>query len=73
MGELQSFKQSELTLFRGNYPVGGMILILVAKNRMAISSDSGDTDSWVLKKAIEINYVYEPLDLSQFKNLTKIW
>ena len=73
MTELQSFKQSELTLFRGTYLKGEKMLILAAKDRMAVSTDSGDTDSWVLKKGIEINYVYEPLELSQFKNLTKIW
>ena len=73
MTKLQSFKQSELTLFRGTRHEGGRVLILIAKDRMATSTDSGDTDSWVLKKGIEINYVYEPLDLTQFKNLTKIW
>ena len=73
MTELQSFKQSELTLFRGNRHEGEKLLILVAKDRMAVSTDSGDTDLWVAKKRIEVSYVYEPLNLSRFENLTKIW
>ena len=69
----QSFKKSELTLYRGTHLYRGKILILVAKDLMAVSTDSGDTDSWVLKKGIEITYVYEPLDLSNIENLTRIW
>lgn len=73
MAELLSFKQSELTLFRGTRHEGEKLLILVAKNRMAISTDFGDEDPWILKEAIEASYQYEPLNLFQFKNLTKIW
>lgn len=73
MAKLLSFKQSELTLFRGTCPESGKVLILVAEDWMAISTDFGDTDSWVLKKGVEIGYFYDPLDLSRFKNLTKIW
>ena len=69
----QSFKQSELTLFRGTHLDGSGVLILVAKNQMAISTDFGDEDPWILKDNIEVSYLYEPLDLSRFKNLTKIW
>lgn len=73
MHKNQSFKQSELTLFRGTHLDGSGILILVAKDWMAVSSDFGDNDPWVLKEAIEVSYQYEPLNLSRFKNLIKIW
>ena len=73
MAKSLSFKQSELTLFRGIHPDGGRVLILVAKDRMAISTDFGDKDPWVLKDHVENSYQYDPLVLSGFKNLTKIW
>ena len=74
MANMLSFKQSELTLFRGTDPKGGKILILVAGNQMALSTDFGDDDPWVLKDdVIEVSYNYEPLNLSKYTDLEKVW
>ena len=69
---LEAHPLESLTLFSG-VSERTKVLILVSGKRMAVSADSGPDDVWRNKKHIKLRYVYEPLILSNYTNLEKVW
>ena len=70
---LEAYPLESLTLFSG-VSERTKVLILVSGKRMAISTDSGPDDAWRNKEPnIGFPYVYEPLNLSKYTNLEKVW
>ena len=68
----ESYPLESLTLLSGK-SLEENILILVSGWRMAISTDFGPTDPWRNKEHVGLPYVYEPLNLSNYTNLEKVW
>lgn len=68
---LEKHTLESLTLFSGNSS-GAKILLLVVGKRMAISTDFGEDDPW-RNKLITQPYVFEPLNLSNYTDLEKVW
>lgn len=69
--ELEHHPLEDLTLFSG-VSEGFKILILVTGKRMAVSTDFGPTDPW-RNKLVNSHFVFEPLDLSEYTDLEKVW
>lgn len=69
--KLEYHPLENLTLFSGIFE-RGKILILVTGKKMAVSTDFGPTDPWRNKLA-NTPFVYEPLDLSEYTDLEKVW
>ena len=68
---LEAYPLESLTLFSGVFE-RTKALILVTGKRMAVSTDGGPTDIW-RNRLVHTTYVYEPLNLSEFTNLEKVW
>ena len=60
-----------LTLYNGKSK-GKDFLILVVGKKMAVSLDFGPTDPW-RNKLVHFPFLYEPLDLSEYTDLEKVW
>ena len=73
--EAEKYPVESLSLFSGETveDLENKVLILVSGKRMAVSSDSGPDDSWRNKKHTGFPYFYEPLNLSEYTNLEKVW
>ena len=69
--ELEKHPLESLTLFSG-MSERTKVLILVTGKRMAVSTDIGSTDPW-RNKLVHMTYVYEPLNLSNYTDLEKVW
>lgn len=73
--EAEKYPVESLSLFSGE-TIGNLenkVVILVSGKRMAVSSDSGPDDAWRNKKHVHFAYAYEPLNLSEYTNLEKVW
>lgn len=68
----ESYPKESLSLFSGE-TLERKVLILVAGERMAVSTDFGPDDVWRHKRYIGFRYAYEPLNLSKYTNLEKVW
>lgn len=71
----ESYPLESLSLFSGEdvEDSENKVLILVSGKRMAVSSDFGPDDAWRNKKHVHFAYAYEPLNLSIYTNLEKVW
>ena len=69
--KLEFHSLEDLTLFSGKSE-GTEDLILVTGKRMAVSTDFGQFDPW-RNKLVSIGYIYEPLNLSKYTDLEKVW
>ena len=68
---LEAHPLESLTLFSGKSE-RTKVLILVTGKRMAVSTDVGPPDPW-RDKLVHTYYVYEPLNLSKYTDLEKVW
>ena len=73
--EVEKYPLESLSLFSGETVKDSenKVLILVSGKRMAVSSDFGPDDVWRNKVHVHFAYAYEPLDLSNYTNLEKVW
>lgn len=69
---LEIYPLESLTLFSGISEERKKVLILVTGEVMAISTDFGPTDPW-RNKLVHMPLVYEPLNLSEYTDLEKVW
>lgn len=70
--EPERYSVEDLSLFSGK-SLGSRALILVTGKRMVVTGDFGPEDPWRNKEVVDRPYIYEPLDLSIFTDLEKVW